>query len=105
MLLSDVEKFNSGTKVMLPYLPSQATLLLTPGNLIWTLQDEAIQCNASDAWMRKSLILPGSLLADLAPISPLCHSPPDPWEITLNPNFLRRPVCYSCLENPSLSST
>ena len=71
----------------------------------WEFQDEAIQCNASNAWMRKSLILPGSLLANLAPISPLCHSPPDPWEITLNPNFLRRPVCYSCLENPSLSST
>ena len=35
----------------------------------------------------------------------LFHSPLDPWEITLNPNFLRRPVCYSCLENPSLSST
>ena len=59
MLLSDVEKFNSGTKVMLPYLPSQATLLLTPGNLIWTLQDKGIECNASNAWMRKSLILPG----------------------------------------------
>ena len=42
--------------------PPQATLLLTPGNLIWTLQDKGIQCTAAssmDAWMRKSLILPG----------------------------------------------
>ena len=59
MLLSAVEKFNSGTKVI---SPPQATLLLTPGNLIWTLQDKGIQCTAAssmDAWMRKSLILPG----------------------------------------------
>ena len=59
MLLSAVEKFNSGTKVI---SPPQATLLLTPGNLIWTLRDKGIQCNAAssiDAWIRKSLILPG----------------------------------------------
>ena len=83
------------------FFPSRPPLLLTPGNLIWTPQDKGLQCNAaSNAWKRKSLRLP-----DLPLLPLLFHSPLDPWEITLNPNFLRRPVCYSCLENPSLSST
>ena len=87
------------------FLPLQTPLLLlTPGNLIWTPQDKGLQCNAaSNAWKRKSLRLPGRAFLPLLPL--LFHSPLDPWEITLNPNFLRRPVCYSCLENPSLSST